>query len=198
MRLFLSITFALSAAGSALALFRPGWSDLLLISAPVAIASAVLWLLQARQPAPPAPVDPAKQLVVDGSNVMYWRDNTPRLETVVELLDLLHGKGYTVGIIFDASAGHVLFGRYLDDRHFAQRLGLPDAQCFVVPKGTIADEYILRAARELGARVVTNDRYRDWARDFPEVAKPGQLIRGRIEKNQIKLHRLAPPRRTTA
>ena len=111
---------------------------------------------------------------------------------MIELVDLLKTKGYRIGLIFDANAGHILLGRYLDDRHFAELLNLPHDQCFVVPKGTIADEYILRAARDHGTRIVTNDRYRDWAGDFPEVTKPGHLIKGRIEKGAITLHRLAP------
>lgn len=52
------------------------------------------------------------------------------------------------------------------------------AQIVVVPKGTQADSHILTAARGLGARIVTNDRFRDWADMFPEVHDKGHLIRG--------------------
>jgi hypothetical protein len=48
----------------------------------------------------------------------------------------------------------------------------------VVPKGTPADPTILAAARDLGAPVLTNDRYRDWAEAHPEIRTPGHLIRG--------------------
>ncbi|UYV36159.1 hypothetical protein N4R57_14120 [Rhodobacteraceae bacterium D3-12] len=129
---------------------------------------------------------------------MYWRDNTPKLETVIELITLLHAKGYQIGVIFDASAGHVLFGRYLDDAPFAARLGIAVEECFVVPKGTVADEYILKSARDLGTRIVTNDRYRDWADQFPEVHKKGHLIRGHYEKGALHLHSLIPPRSKSA
>ncbi|MDU8928827.1 hypothetical protein RXV86_15650 [Alisedimentitalea sp. MJ-SS2] len=188
------LTFALSVAGAILAFAIPGLSDLLLIAGPMALAAAILWLRRPRAIAPSRTVPTEKTLVIDGSNVMFWRGNHPKLDTVTELLDLLHASGYHTGIIFDASAGHVLFGRYLDDRHFADLLNLPETHCFVVPKGTVADEYILRAARDQGARVATNDRYRDCVDDFPEVSKPGQLIRGRYEKGALKLHRLAPRR----
>ena len=198
MRVFLALTFTLAVVAILLGLAEPALSDILLLAGPMAIASAILWIRRARNPAETAPVAPKETLVVDGSNVMFWRNNTPRLETVVELLDPLRSKGFEVGIIFDASAGHVLFGRYLDDRHFAERLGIAEKHCLVVPKGTIADEYILKSARKLGARIVTNDRYRDWAKDFPEVTKPGHLIKGRIEKDKIRLHRLAPPRNAVA
>ena len=190
MRLFLSLTFALAMGGVAAALLLPGWSDLLLIAGPVAIASAFLWSRQSRTPARYSGDGRPKLLVIDGSNAMFWQDNTPRLHTVAVLLDLLHSKGYKVCIIFDASAGHVLFGRYLDDRHFAERLGLPESHCLVVPKGTIADKYILCAARDLNARVVTNDLYRDWAENFPEVATPGFLIKGDFDQGLLRLYGL--------
>jgi hypothetical protein len=36
----------------------------------------------------------------------------------------------------------------------------------------------LTVARDFNAPIVTNDRYRDWADDYPEIAEPGRLIRG--------------------
>lgn len=200
MRLFLPLLLLASLAASGLALLRPELSDILLLAAPVALASGWLWLTSLRhRPAfSKRKQDPAKRLVIDGSNVMYWRDNTPKLETVIELITLLQSKGYQIGVIFDASAGHVLFGRYLDDAPLAKMLGITPEECFVVPSGTVADEYILQAARDLGARIVTNDRYRDWADQFPEARQKGHLIQGRYEKGTLTLHRLAPPRSKTA
>ena len=83
-----------------------------------------------------------------------------------------------MGVMFDANAGYKLQDRYQDDRHMARQLRLPEDRVLVVPKGVPADQYILTAARDLGARVVTNDRYRDWLERFPEAAEPGFLIRG--------------------
>jgi hypothetical protein len=81
-------------------------------------------------------------------------------------------------VVFDANAGHKLTGRYKHDHALGKLLGLPEARVMVVDKGTPADPTILAAARDLGARVVTNDRYRDWAETHPEVASAGHLIRG--------------------
>lgn len=117
-------------------------------------------------------------VVIDGSNVMHWTGGPPSLEPLREVLDDLTGRGFTPGVIFDANAGYKLFSLYLDAASFAARLQLPPDRVYVVPKGTQADLYILEAARNLGARIVTNDRYRDWQDRFPEVAKPGFLIRG--------------------
>ena len=81
-------------------------------------------------------------------------------------------------MVFDANAGWKLAGRYLHDSDLARLLGLEPRQVLVVPKGTQADSYLLETAREFGVRIVTNDRYRDWAVAHPEVLEPGFLIRG--------------------
>lgn len=191
MRGVLISVFILSVAGMAAAVALPDWQYLLPACAALALISALVWVvLRRRRPAG----RPDRPLVIDGSNAMFWRDNQPRIDTVKALVDHVAAQGFTAGVIFDASAGHVLFGRYLDDRHFAKLLGLPENRCFVVPKGTIADEYILRAARDIGARIVTNDRYRDWAGDFPEVTEPGHLIRGRFNSGKLTL---TPPLQDT-
>lgn len=117
-------------------------------------------------------------LVVDGSNVMHWRDGKPDLQTIQQVLAALTAQGFTPAIVFDANAGYLLTGRYRHDHAFAKLLGLPTARVFVVPKGTQADQHIIASARRLKARIVTNDRYRDHAADFPEVLLQGHLIKG--------------------
>jgi len=57
----------------------------------------------------------------------------------------------------------------------------------VVPKGAPADPAILSAAQDTGARVVSNDRFRDWSDDFPEVRAPGFLIRGGYRSGELWL-----------
>ncbi|GGD34884.1 hypothetical protein [Sinisalibacter lacisalsi] len=109
---------------------------------------------------------------------MHWRNETPDLDTVRAVLAHVASLGMTPGVVFDANAGYLLFGRHHNDRAFSARLGLPLDRVMVVPKGTPADPFILTAARDLGARIVTNDRFRDWAGDFPEVQTPGYLLRG--------------------
>jgi len=156
------------------AVLLPGWSDLVLVAAPAALASLYLLLRGWREPKRGAP----DWVILDGSNVMHWRDETPDLDTVRAVLAQVAGLGLTPGVVFDANAGYLLFGRHQNDRAFSERLGLPLERVMVVPKGTPADPFILTAARDLGARIVTNDRFRDWAGDFPEVRSPGFLLRG--------------------
>lgn len=189
------ILFLISIVGVVSALVLPEYSDLILIAGPCALAAAIL-LLRARSwkssraPKSRRPSEPAAApnwIVVDGSNVMYWRDNSPQLAPVKEILAHLTGLGFTPGVVFDANAGYLLTGRYMHHGPFSRLLGLPEDRVMVVQKGTQADTIVLAAARDLGARVVSNDRYRDWAEQHPEVRNPGQLIRGGYRDGRLWL-----------
>jgi len=184
------ILFLMSLMGMAASWTMP---DLFLLAGLSALASLVLVFLawRRRQAAQPDAARPSKGLfrrrqpkkaekfiVVDGSNVMYWQDNTANLETVLAVVDRLRKLGYAPGVMFDANAGYLLGGRYMHDGAMGKGLGLPMERVMVVPKGVPADPLILTAARDLGARIVTNDRYRDWWGDHPEAAEPGHLIKG--------------------
>ena len=114
-------------------------------------------------------------VVVDGSNVMYWKTAKPQLDAVSDVVTALTNTGWSVVIVFDANAGYLVSDRYRHDSYFAKALGLPTGQVMVVPKGTPADPFILKAARLYQATVVTNDLYRDWTDEFPEVQKQGFL-----------------------
>ena len=127
-------------------------------------------------------------VLVDGSNVMYWRDNKPDLRTLRRVVQTLARAGYRPSVVLDANAGHLLFGRYAGGAVFAGKLGLPVSRVHVVPKGTQADGYLLRAARDGGLSIVTNDRFRDWADRFPEVTRKGHLIRGKVAGRRVILN----------
>lgn len=117
-------------------------------------------------------------IILDGSNVMHWQNGTPDLAPLKQVISTLTAQGFTPGVVFDANAGYLLRGKYAHDHALGKMLGLPSDRILVVPKGTQADRYILMSARDLNARIVTNDRYRDWAETFPEVATKGHLIQG--------------------
>lgn len=57
----------------------------------------------------------------------------------------------------------------------------------IVPRGEPADPTLLAAARDHGVRIVTNDKFRDWADSFPEIATAGTLIRGGYRGGQLWL-----------
>lgn len=171
-----------STAGLVAALALPEGADFVLIAAPATLASLVLLIHAAR------PRRARTGLVIlDGSNVMHWQAGTPMLETLRAVLDAARAHGMTPGVVFDANAGYLLFGSYMGDRGFARLLNLPRERVMVVEKGTPADPAILTAARDLGARVITNDRYRDWVEQFPQLATPGHLIPGRILDGAVML-----------
>lgn len=125
--------------------------------------------------------------MVDGSNVMHWREGVPDIATVREVVEHLRRLGYTPGVVFDANAGYKMTDRYMDDGALAKALGVRQKQVIVVPKGTPADPTILSASRDLQARVVSNDRFRDWSADYPEVSQNGYLVRGGYRRDDLWL-----------
>jgi len=149
------------------------------VFAPMVLVS-LLMLWQARGSA-------AQLVIIDGSNVMYWRNETPGWSAIEDVVAQVQRDGLKAGVMFDANAGYVLSGRYLHDEAFAKQLGLPVDQIMVVPKGTQADGYILQAARDHKARIVTNDKFRDWADRFPEVETPDVMISGRYRDGHLVL-----------
>jgi rRNA-processing protein FCF1 len=161
-------------------LLVPGFSEFLLVTGPAFLASLVLALRTLAKRT-------KRWVILDGSNVMYWRDETPQIEALHEVIQALRAAGYTPGVVFDANAGYLLSGKYQHDGALAKSLGLPEERVMVVPKGSPADPAILAAAADLGARVVTNDRYRDWVEQHPEVTEPGHLIRGGFKAGKLWL-----------
>ena len=195
------ILLLFSVAGIGASLTQAPISDLILLAAPCTIASLYLLLrgyLQRGKPGRqrnqrPGLRSPSRSLfkktyiVLDGSNIMHWKDGTPQIATVREVIHHLIAKGFSPGVVFDANAGHVLFGKYHHHGAMGHRLGLPEDRVMVVQKGTPADPTILAAARDLGARIVSNDRYVDWSDTHPEVREPGRLIQGGYREGALWL-----------
>ncbi|WP_254446595.1 hypothetical protein [Ruegeria sp. HKCCD8929] len=126
-------------------------------------------------------------VIVDGSNVMHWKEGTPDIGTLHEVLSALVDAGLKPSVVFDANAGYKLADRHMNDRVLARALGLPVSRIMVAPKGTPADPLILRAARESGAQIVTNDRFRDWAEDYSDVLKSRAPVQGGYRQGKLWL-----------
>jgi hypothetical protein len=60
------------------------------------------------------------------------------------------------------------------------------------PAGTDADYFLLSFARELDARILSNDRFRDRSKDFPDAAE--RLIRYMIVAGEVVLEKRAKGR----
>jgi hypothetical protein len=168
-------------------LFSDPVSETLTLLAAMLVAVYLLLRLFQRSRRSKADHLPENWILVDGSNVMHWQDNTPQLAPVQRVIEELKALGYVPGIVFDANAGWKLMGRYLHDDDFARLLGLENRQVLVVTKGTQADPFLLETARDFDARIVTNDRFRDWAEAHPEVTEPGFLIRGEMRDGKVWL-----------
>lgn len=88
---------------------------------------------------------------------------------------------------FDANVGYLVGDRYLGPVPLAKSLGLSARQVIVAPKGTPADPLVIEGARLLKSRIVSNDRFRDWQDQYPEVREAMRFLRGSIENGALRL-----------
>lgn len=162
---------------------------LFLISTLLAAVFLVLWTRRSGRPrvAPRSPIDDRQTILIDGSNVIYWLDNTPQLAPLLQVVHDLSRQGLKPGVVFDANVGYKLTGKFMGERDLSRMLSLPRDQILVVPKGTQADPFLLETARDLNARIVTNDRFRDWTDRYPDVAQPDRLVRGEMRDGRVWL-----------
>ncbi|MCE5974263.1 hypothetical protein LZA78_12280 [Sinirhodobacter sp. WL0062] len=156
-------------------------ADSLAVGLLVLILGVVYLLLRSRSRPQP------RYAVLDGSNILYWRNEAPDLSAVRQVVQELQARGCSPVIWFDANAGYLVEGRYIGEYQFSVALGVPVRQVYVAPKGTPADPLILDAATKLSAVVVTNDRYRDWAGQYPMVGEYGRFIRGSFRDGRLEL-----------
>lgn len=151
-----------------------------------ALIAVGLWRLRSRR----AGVSDrsTRPILIDGSNVMYWKNETPDLEVVRNLVAALEENGHPAGVVFDANVGYKIGDRYMNDAALADLLGVSVEQVLVSPKGTPADRFLLQASRDMDAPIVSNDRFRDWADEFPEITSPARLIRGGFRDGNLSLY----------
>ena len=132
--------------------------------------------------ATPAGNASASLVLVDGSNVAHSSEGEhPELANIVAVCDKLREEGYEPVVVVDAALRH-----QIDDRVGYERL-VDDGTIRQAPAGTDADYFILSFARELDASIVSNDRFRDRQKVFPEAAK--RLIRYMVVKGEVVLER---------
>jgi Zc3h12a-like Ribonuclease NYN domain len=166
-------------------------SFLALIAAALVVAFLVLWVRGPRGQLPPSaprpPVDTRNTILIDGSNVIHWQDNTPQLTPLLQVVAEVSLRGLKPGVVFDANVGYKLTGAFMGERDLSRLLSLPRDQILVVPKGKQADPFLLETARDLDARIVTNDRYRDWTESYPDVVKPERLVWGGVQDGRVWL-----------
>jgi hypothetical protein len=126
-------------------------------------------------------------VLVDGSNVAHSSEGEQgHLANITLVCDKLREEGYEPLILVDAALRH-----QIDDRAAYERM-VDAGTIRQAPAGTDADYFILSFARELDASIVSNDRFRDRLKSFPDAA--ARLIRYMVVKDEVVLERRTGPR----
>lgn len=122
-----------------------------------------------------------KVIVVDGANVAYIeksKSGNPKVDNLLAVHSELKGKGFEPIIIVDASLQYEI-----DDAEKFESL-VENQTIRQAPAGTDADFFILETAREHKAKIVTNDRYKDYQNKYNWIEKarvPLMIINGNVE-----------------
>ena len=120
--------------------------------------------------------------LVDGSNVAHATERErPALENILLICDRLEEEGYQPIVVVDAALRH-----QIDERGEYEKL-VERGEIRQAPAGTDADYFILAFARELDAVVVSNDRFRDREKAFPEAME--RIIRYMIVEGEVVFER---------
>jgi hypothetical protein len=120
--------------------------------------------------------------IVDGSNVAHATEGEPpHVANLLIVREKLIEEGLRPIIVSDAALRH-----QIDDSGKYEKL-IDDGLVKQAPAGTDADYFILAFARELRASIVSNDRFRDRIKQFPEARE--RVIRYMILHNEVVLER---------
>ena len=121
------------------------------------------------------------QIAIDGTNVMFWRNDQARVSTLKIVLDHLRRAGFESVVFLDASSRHHVGDKSLSEQKFAQVLSVPQNRIMVCPARTEADAFLLQYAGAQKLAVVSNDRFRD----RPQEARNIRLVKGHFEGDRL-------------
>lgn len=120
--------------------------------------------------------------LVDGSNVAHATEGEQaQVANLLAVRDKLREEGMEPIIVADAALRH-----QIDDPQRYEQL-VDEGQVRQAPAGTDADFFILSFARELNASIVSNDRFRDRIKEFPEARD--RVIRFMIVQDEVVLEK---------
>jgi Zc3h12a-like ribonuclease protein len=135
-----------------------------------------------KRPPESGPRPQSERVIVDASNVAHSTEKSAaRLGNVQLVRDRLTEDGLTPILVADAALRH-----HIDDAEAYEGL-VKAGEIQQAPAGTDADYFILTFARELGASVLSNDRFKDRIAHFPEVKD--RIIRYMIVAGEVVLER---------
>jgi hypothetical protein len=122
----------------------------------------------------------SRRVLVDASNVAHATEGGEARLANIQLVDAkLREQGFEPLIVADAALRH-----QIDERDAYERM-VESGVVHQAPAGTDADYFILSFAREMDARILTNDRFRDRAREFS--AERDRIIRFMIVGGEVVL-----------
>jgi hypothetical protein len=126
-------------------------------------------------------------VLVDGSNVAHSTEGErAQLANIIAMREKMTEEGFEPVVVVDAALRH-----QIDDAAGYERL-VESGAVRQAPAGTDADYFLLSFARELDARIVSNDRFRDRLNAFPDASE--RLIRYMIVEREVVLERRAGKR----
>ena len=121
-----------------------------------------------------------RMVVIDGANVAYEERSAggkPKFSNLLKVRRELEEKGFEAVILVDASLKYDI-----DDQEQLENL-IRSQQVRQVPAGTDADFFIIQFADQLDALIVTNDRYKDYAHQYPWIPErrlPYMIVKGEV------------------
>lgn len=127
------------------------------------------------------------KVIIDAANVAHFQKeegSKAKLKNITLAVKALEEENHDFLIIADASLRH-----NIDDKETFVKL-VEDGIIDEVPVGTIADHYILDLAYDEDAKVLSNDKFRDFMSEFPDInsiripfaIKDNKLIMGKAKK----------------
>lgn len=126
--------------------------------------------------------DSGNIVLIDASNVAHSTEgDRPRLANILAVRDKVAEEGQQPIIVADAALRHQI------DRQADYERLIDDGVVRQAPAGTDADWFILSFARELDARIVSNDRFRDRQKQFPDAQE--RIIRYMIVRDEVVFER---------
>jgi hypothetical protein len=121
-------------------------------------------------------------VLVDGSNVAHSSEgDRAQLGNITAVCEKLREEGYEPLVLVDAALRHQI------DRRAEYEQLVESGEIRQAPAGTDADYFILSFGRELDASIVSNDRFRDRQKSFPDAG--ARLIRYMVVKGEVVLER---------
>lgn len=130
------------------------------------------------------------KVVIDASNVAHFSQNNiskPLMSNILAAVNALEESGDEFVIISDASLRHKI-----DDKETFEKL-LESDNVEEVPSGNDADHFILDIATKENAKILSNDKFRDYADEFRNIKS--MVIPFTIENDRLTLGKSGKPKK---